>query len=119
MALSPSVIPYAQSSSSDITFLALLTFTIPSQPAVAPVRVVNNTVNIMSRGLEFQAYLLLEIITNVNYDVVERAVGYLKLTSVDYDTFKIRGTLQVDNVLSRRFPADIYDPVQFPGLFAL
>lgn len=159
MALSPSVIPYAQSSSSDIVFLALLTFSFPLRPEQGELRVVNNTVNIKSRGLEFQAYpfnvilpqdtqdtlptvaleidnvdtaimgwirgfpeapaLLMEIITNVNYDVVERSVGYLKLTTVDYDAFKIKGNLQVDNVLSRRFPADTYDPVQFPGLFSL
>lgn len=159
MALQPSTIPYAQASSSDIVFLALLTFSLPSRPDIEPLYVVNNTVNIVSRGIEYQAYpftlvlpgdeqdklpqvtlrldnvareilawirgfpeapqLLLEIITNVNYDVVERSVGFLRLQNVDYDTFTIQGTLVVDNVLSRRFPADTYDPVQFPGLFGV
>lgn len=156
MALSAGVIPYVQASSSDIVFLALLTF---SYPGYESLRVVNNTLNIVSRGNEFQAYpfniilpqdtqdvlpavaltidnvdtqimnwirgfssppnMLLEVVTNVNYDVVERSIGYLKLTTVDYDAFVIQGTLQVDNVMSQRFPADTYDPVQFPGLFSL
>lgn len=157
--MQPNTIPYAQSSSSDVVFLALLTFTLPENPAVPALRVVNNTVNIVSRGMEFQAYpfeltlpddtpdklptvslqisnvdraimiwlrafatppqLMVEVITNVNYDVVERAIGFLKLEFIDYDALNIKGTLAVDNGLNRRFPGDDYDPVQFPGLFAI
>lgn len=157
--LQPNTIPYAQSSSSDVVFLALLTFTIPDRPDIPPLRVVNNTVNIVSRGLTFQAYpfnltmpddqpdkiptvsieisnidralmiwlrgfpvapqLMVEVITNVNYDVVERSIGYLKLEYIDYDALSIKGTLSLDNGLARRFPGDDYDPVQFPGLYAI
>ena len=159
MTTRPATVPYAQSSSSEIVFLALLTFTIPGQPAVTPLRVVNNTLNVISRGLEYEAYpfdiilpedeidklpavklsidnvdrrimawlrgfsiapqMLLEVITNVNFDVVERSVGFLTLTTVDYDAFKITATLNVDNVLARKYPPDTYDPVQFPGLFRI
>lgn len=156
MAMRPATIPYAQATSSDIVFLCLLTF---SMPGVEPLRVVNNTVDIMSRGQLYQAYpfniilpedqpdklpsvridldnvdrtimewirgfsvapqMRLEVITNVNYDVVERAIGFLKLSQVDYDALTIRATLNVDNILSRRFPADDYDPIQFPGLYSI
>jgi hypothetical protein len=156
MPLRPATVPYAQASSSEVIFLALLTF---SMPGVEPLRVVNNTVDIRSRGNLYSAYpfkvtlpnddnerlptvtleidnvsgelmkwirgfqtaptLLLEIVTNINYDVVERSVGYLRLSQVDYDTMTITGSLEVDNILSWRFPADVYDPVQFPGVFAV
>lgn len=159
MPMQPNTIPYAQASSSGIVFLALLTFTLPADPSIEPLRVVNNTVDIISRKKLFHAYpfkitlpedepdklpsvsveidnvdrsiiewirgystapqLLLEVITNVNYDVVERSIGFLNLTAVDYDALAIRATLTVDNVMSRRFPADNYDPVQFPGLYAI
>lgn len=159
MPLRPSTIPYAQASSSDVVFLALLTFTLPADPSVQPLRVVNNTVDIISRKMLFHAYpfkitlpedepdklpsvaveidnvdreiidwirgfstppqMLLEVITNVNYDVVERSIGFLNMTAVDYDALAIRATLTVDNVMSRRFPADTYDPVQFPGLYSI
>lgn len=158
MAMQPNTIPYAQATSSDVVFLCLLTFSLPL-PGLEPLRVVNNTVDVMSRGLLYKGYpfniilpedqpdklpsvridldnvdrsimdwirtfpiaplMRLEVITNVNYDVVERAIGFLKLTAVDYDSLTIRATLNVDNILSRRFPGDDYDPVQFPGLYSI
>lgn len=159
MALQPNTVAYAQSSSSEIVFLALLTFTIPEVPGTPPLYVVNNTVDIVSRGIRYQAYpfniilpedepdklptvrvdidnvdreimdwirgfsmapsMQLDVITNVNYDIVERSIGFLKLGAVDYDALTIRATLSIDNVLARRFPADTFDPVQFPGLYSI
>lgn len=156
MPMRPATVPYAQASSSEVVFLALLTFTMSG---ATPLRVVNNTVDIISRGQRYLAYpfkivlpnddteklpavsleidnvageimawirgfqtapnMLLEVITNINYDVVERSIGYLTLRKVDYDQMSITGSLEVDNILSRRFPADTYDPVQFPGLFSI
>lgn len=159
MPIQPNTIPYAQASSSEVVFLCLLTFSIPEVPGTPPLYVVNNTVDIVSRGVLYSAYpfniilpedqpdklpsvrididnvdrsilnwirgfsvaptLKLEVITNVNYNIVERSIGFLKLSSVDYDALTIRATLNVDNILSRRFPADDYDPAQFPGLYSI
>lgn len=156
MPLSSSAVTGAQATSSEIIFLALLTFSLPGYD---PLRLCNNTVDITSRGEVFTAYpfqivlpnddserlpsvqlridnvageimeyirslpqaptLLLEIVTNVNFDVVERSVGFLKLENVSYNAIEVTGALTLDNFLTRRFPAGDYDPAQFPAIFAI
>ncbi len=70
------------------------------------------------RRLEQPPTLLLEIVTNINFDVVEKAVGFLKLTQIGYNALEVTGQLILDNFLSRGFGSE-YDPVQFPALFVV
>ncbi len=53
-------------------------------------------------------------------DVVELALDELLLRNVQWDEHRITGTLQIDDVFGLAFPGfhSIYDPIQFPGLFA-
>lgn len=69
------------------------------------------------RALPQAPTLLLEVVTNIDFNVVERSIGFLKLEQVNYNSLEISGSLTVDNVLSRRFPVSDYDPIQFPALF--
>jgi hypothetical protein len=63
--------------------------------------------------------VLLEVVSNVDFDVVEKAVGFLKLSSVNYDALTITLAMQLDNFLARRFPKEDYIPATFPALFAI
>jgi hypothetical protein len=156
MPLTPGATPLVQATSSEIVFLSLLTFSLPGK---TPLRVVNNSVDVVSRGNTFTAFpfsitlpnddseklptvslqisnlsgeimdfvrslpqapqLLLEIITNVDLNVVEKSVGFLKMEQISYDALNITGALTVENILSRRFPAGDYSPVEFPALFVV
>ena len=70
------------------------------------------------RDLPEAPTVLMELVSSLDFNVVERSIGYLKLEQVNYNALEISGTLLVDNVLSRRFPAGDYNAVQFPALFA-
>lgn len=59
----------------------------------------------------------IELVTTAYPDFVETSLNFLKLTSVTYDAIQISGSLNVDNFLAQRFPAEAYLPPQFPGLF--
>jgi len=108
-----------------ITFLAsAFEIILPNQdPESLPditIKICNVSPAIMEfvRAMETPPSLRLEIVTNLNLDLVEITVDYLKMRNVTYNAFEITGTLLVDNWLARKF-GDLYDPVQFPGLFAI
>jgi len=145
-----------QATSSDIALLCLLTFSLPGHDDL---RLVNNTVDIVSRGQTYTAYpfrislpnddserlptvtlqidnvsgeimeyirslpqaptMLLEVVSTLDLDTVEKAVGFLKLQQVSYDALTVSGSLTLDNYLTRRFPGDDYDPIQFAAIFSL
>jgi hypothetical protein len=153
MPLSAAATPLVQATSSEIVFIALLTFSLPGYPTL---RLCNNSVDVVSRGETFLAFpfqvsmpnedaerlpqvqlridnvsgeiieylraltmpptLLLEVVTNVNWDVVEKSVGFLMLHQIGYNAIEVTGTLILDNFLTRQF-GSIYDPVQFPAIF--
>lgn len=145
-----------QATSSDVVLLCLLTFSLPGFDSL---RVVNNSVDIVSRGQTYTAYpfrislpnddserlptvtlqidnvageimdyirslpeaptLLLEVVSTIDLNVVEKSVGFLKLQAVSYDAMTVSGTLTLDNYLTRRFPASDYDAIQFPAIFSI
>lgn len=154
MPLTPAIVPQVQATSSEIIFVELLTFSMPGRD---PLRVCNNSVDVVSRGETFTAFpfqivlpnddseklptvslrisnvsgeimdfirslpqapiLLLEIVTNADFDVVEKSVGFLKMDVISYNALDISGSLTVENILQRRFPAGDYSPVEFPAIF--
>lgn len=58
-----------------------------------------------------------ELISTAYPDVPEKVLDYLKLRSVTYDSMTVTGTMDVNNILTRRFPGSTYSPAEFPGLF--
>lgn len=154
MPLSAAATPLVQATSSEIVFVCLLTFSMPGRDSL---RVCNNSVDVVSRGLTFTAFpfqivlpnddserlptvqlqianvsgeimefirglpqapeLLLEVVTNVDFNVVEKSVGFLRLEQVGFDALTISGQLTVESVLARRFPSFDYTPVEYPALF--
>ena len=61
--------------------------------------------------------LTVEMVSSAFPDIVEKRLDFLTLRGVSYDATTITGELEVANVLSSGFPAEVYDPVHFPGLF--
>jgi len=69
------------------------------------------------RGWITPPKVTLYVVTHNYPDVVEKELANLTLRNVSYDSLSINGSLEVNNILTRRFPKDRYDPVFFPGLF--
>lgn len=71
----------------------------------------------MIRGLPQSPNVTVELVTSKFPDIVEREIDYLQVRSVEYDAFRITFTLEIKNILARKFPEGSYDPVQMPDLF--
>lgn len=69
------------------------------------------------RGQQVAPGIAIELVTSAYPDVVEKSLTFLKLTSVTYDAMTVQGSLDVDNFLTQKFPAEAYVPPLFPGLF--
>jgi len=71
----------------------------------------------MLRRITEPAAFLLEIVLASSPDSPEYTIADLLLREVSWDASAITGRLLLDDVLNQRFPRDVYDPIQFPGLF--
>lgn len=60
---------------------------------------------------------LIEVVLASNPNIVELTVADLVLREVSWNASTISGKLIQDDVLNQRFPKDVYDPVQFSGLY--
>lgn len=60
---------------------------------------------------------LIEIVVSATPDVVEMSLTDLVLREVTWDQNTINGTLVSDDPLNQGYPADIYEPRTFPGIF--
>lgn len=59
----------------------------------------------------------IEVIISSMPNWVERSIDFLEMRNVTYDAMSITIDLVSKNILARKFPSDIYDPVSFPDLF--
>ena len=93
----------------------------PDKLPEVQLRIANVTGEIVEylRALVVPPTIKLEIVSNVDFDVVEKSIDFLRLVSIGYDALLITGTLQVDTILSRKFPDEQYIPPHYPGLFAI
>ena len=71
----------------------------------------------MLRRITSPAEFLIEMVLASNPDTVELAVADLVLREVSWDASTVRGKLMLDDVLNQRFPKDVFDPIQYAGLF--
>lgn len=69
------------------------------------------------RGQAVAPDIAVELVTSAYPDIVEKALTFLRLTNVSYTALTVEGSLDVDNFLTQRFPAESYVPPLFPGLF--
>ena len=69
------------------------------------------------RSQQFAPAIVVELVTSLYPDIVEKALDFLTLTAISYDALSLTGTLSVDNFLGQKFPAEGYIPTLFPGLF--
>lgn len=140
----------------DDVWLVLLTITHPD--ITDPIRVVNNVVNVTSRGDEFIAYafdlilpdsrdespprarlsidnvstdisaairsmtqtppsVTIEVIRAAAPDTVERTFDFFKMRNIKWDAGKVSGDLTVEDFMSEPYPALVFSPAYFPGLF--
>ena len=60
---------------------------------------------------------LLELVLSSDPDTVEKSISQLRLGNIKYDALSVTGILTPMNTLTRRFPAESYTPVNYPGLF--
>ena len=69
------------------------------------------------RNLGSAPYVLIEIIRAADPDTVEAQFQDFRLTAVTYDSHVVEGNLTVEDFTSEPFPAGIFSPGFFPGLF--
>jgi|SRR5262245_17190406 len=61
--------------------------------------------------------IVIEVIGASDPDVVELAVGDLQLRGASIDASRVMGKLMHEDVMNYRYPADIYSPEEWPGLY--
>jgi hypothetical protein len=71
----------------------------------------------MVRRISDPAHFLIEVVLASAPDNVEYSVADLLLREVSWDANKINGKLMLDDVLNQQFPKDVFDPIQYAGLF--
>jgi hypothetical protein len=69
------------------------------------------------RSLQSAAYILIEIVRAAAPDVIEAKFEDFRLTDVSYDSQVVAGNLSLEDFISEPFPAAIFSPGLFPGLF--
>jgi hypothetical protein len=98
-----------------------ITYPVESGEEIGNVQfVIDNTALLlvdMLRRITEPAQFLIEVVLASNPDYVEYTVADLLLREVNWDASQISGKLQLDDVLNQRFPKDVFDPVQYAGLF--
>lgn len=63
------------------------------------------------------ARVKLEVVLNTTPDIVEMVLPNFRLTNVQYDAFKISGSINLQYFDLEPFPAKQFTPSDFPGLF--
>ncbi len=69
------------------------------------------------RTLASAPAVLIEIVRAAAPDSVEAQFVDFKLTNVSYDSQRVEGTLTIEDFTAEPFPAAIFSPGLFPGLF--
>lgn len=69
------------------------------------------------RSLGSAPTILIEIVRAAAPDTVEAQFVDFRLTDVSYDAYRVEGTLSIEDFTAEPYPAAIFSPSQFPGLF--
>lgn len=142
---------------SDTADVWLVLLTIAHDAIDPPIRVVNNTEDVTSRGETFTAYpfnlvlpderedapprarleidnvsreiaqairsitsaptVTIEIIRAADPDTVEMSWPFFSLRNIKWDSKVVSGDLTVEDFTSEPYPAGIFSPASFPGVF--
>jgi hypothetical protein len=69
------------------------------------------------RGLASAPSINLYAVLSMTPDVIEQSLTDMQLMDISYDMQTISGRLVSGDLLNAPYPADSYDPAQFPGIF--
>jgi hypothetical protein len=69
------------------------------------------------RSLTTAPSVLIQIVRAATPDVIEAQFVDFTLTNVTYDAYRVQGDLTVEDFTAEPFPAAIFSPGLFPGLF--
>ena len=69
------------------------------------------------RSLTTAPSVLIQIVRAAAPDTVEAQFVDFKLTNVSYDAYRVEGHLTVEDFTAEPFPAALFSPGLFPGLF--
>lgn len=141
----------------ETTDVWLVLVTIEHADLAAPIRVVNNTEDVVSGGDTYTAFpfevtlpdskddapdrgrlvidnvsreiaqairsitspatVTFEVIRAAAPDTIEMTWPFFKLTNVKWDVLQVSGDLTLEDFTSEPYPAGIFSPAGFPGLF--
>jgi hypothetical protein len=69
------------------------------------------------RNLSSAPTVLMEIVRAADADTVEARFADFRLTNVSYDSQVVQGDLTIEDFTTEPFPANVFSPNAFPGLF--
>lgn len=69
------------------------------------------------RSLNSAPSILIEIVRAADPETVEAQFVDFKLVDVSYDAWRVEGVLSIEDFTAEPYPAGIFSPSQFPGLF--
>lgn len=69
------------------------------------------------RSMQTPATVLIEVILASDPDTVEASFPGFVLRNIEYNALTISGDLALDDLESEPYPADIFDPHRWPGIF--
>ena len=69
------------------------------------------------RSLATAPGVLIQIVRAATPDVIEAQFVDFSLTNVTYDAYRVQGDLTVEDFTAEPYPATIFSPGLFPGLF--
>lgn len=70
------------------------------------------------RGLSSAPVINLYLVLSTQPDVIELRLEDMKIMDINFDMHSISGRLISGDLLNAPYPADSYDPAQFPSVFA-
>jgi len=68
------------------------------------------------RAIHSPCAVRLEVVLTSSPDIVEAGPFEMTLKQVEYDALVISGTLAFEDFLTQAFPADTYNPADYPGV---
>ena len=69
------------------------------------------------RGFAEPPIFKVELISTAYPDIPEKTLDFLKLRAVSYDAMILQADMEIQNLMTAKFPAEEYEPVSYPALY--
>jgi len=78
---------------------------------------IDQTIITELRQLLDKPTIVVEVVTSIDFDIVEVGPFNFNLPSISYDALTITGELSYEPILTEPYPSKVFNPSRFPGMF--